>query len=126
MRGGMGGLLGAAEPNAELKQALLTDADRYDWVAATVGANNAAGLQLGTGRPVMALGGFNGSDHAPSLEQFQQYVARGRIHFFIGGAGFGSDSGSRVSSQIATWVTQHCRATTIGGQTVYDLTEAAS
>ncbi|GAA1644339.1 glycosyltransferase family 39 protein [Catellatospora bangladeshensis] len=126
MRGGMGGLLGASEPNAELKQALLADADRYDWVAATVGANNAAGLQLGTGEPVMAIGGFNGSDDAPSLEQFQRYVAEGRIHWFIGGSGFGAGSGSRVSSQIATWVTEHYQAATIGGQTVYDLTKAAS
>lgn len=126
MRGGLGGLLGAAEPSADLKQALTDGAERFDWVAATAGANNAAGLQLGTGEPVMAIGGFNGSDDAPSLEQFQRYVAEGRIHWFVGGSGFGADSGSRVSSQIATWVTAHYQATTIGGQAVYDLTKAAS
>ncbi|WP_155375474.1 glycosyltransferase family 39 protein [Catellatospora vulcania] len=125
-RGGMGGLLGASTPNAELKQALVADADRYDWVAATVGANNAAGLQLGTGLPVMAIGGFNGSDDAPSLAQFQQWVGQGRIHWFVGGSGFGAGSGSAVSAQIATWVTGHYQASTVGGQTVYDLTKQAS
>ena len=33
----------------------------------------------------MPIGGFNGSDPSPTLAQFQQYVADGRIHWFIGG-----------------------------------------
>ena len=37
----------------------------------------------------MAIGGFNGSDPSPTLEQFQAYVAAGRIHYFIGGGNFG-------------------------------------
>ena len=55
------------------------------WAAAVVGSNNAAGYQLATELPVMAVGGFNGTDPAPTLEQFQQYVADGKIHYFIGG-----------------------------------------
>ena len=47
---------------------------RYTWVAATVGSNNASGYQLATGDPVMAIGGFNGSDPSPTLAQFQQLV----------------------------------------------------
>ena len=39
--------------------------------------------------PVMAIGGFNGSDPSPTLAQFQQYVADGKVHYFIGGGGFG-------------------------------------
>jgi len=71
----------------------------------------------------MAIGGFNGSDPAPTLEQFQRYVAEGRIHYFIGGGGFGaSQGGSDAAQQISAWVEQTFTATTVGGTTVYDLT----
>jgi hypothetical protein len=63
---------------------LRADADSYTWVAAAIGSNNASGYQLATGEPVMAIGGFNGTDPSPTLAQFQQYVAAGKIHYFIG------------------------------------------
>jgi hypothetical protein len=44
-----------------------------------VGSNNAAGYQLSSGLPVMAVGGFNGTDPAPTLEQFQKLVADGEM-----------------------------------------------
>ena len=74
--GGMGGLLQATTPRADLVAALRQDASSYTWVAAAVGSNNAAGDQLATELPVMAVGGFNGSDPSPTLARFQQYVQR--------------------------------------------------
>jgi 4-amino-4-deoxy-L-arabinose transferase-like glycosyltransferase len=91
-------------------------------VAATVGANNAAGYQLGTGDAVLAIGGFNGTDPAPTLAQFQQLVSQGRIHYFIAGGGFGGGASSSTSTAITTWVEQHFAARAVGGTTVYDLT----
>jgi 4-amino-4-deoxy-L-arabinose transferase-like glycosyltransferase len=120
--GGAGGLLNAATPNAAVVEALKANADQYTWVAATVGSNNAAGLQLASGAPVMPIGGFNGSDPSPTLAQFQQYVADGRIHYFVGGNGFNANGGSRAAQEIAAWVGQNFTATTIGGVTFYDLT----
>jgi hypothetical protein len=73
----------------------------------------------------MAVGGFNGSDPAPALAQFQQLVGLGRIHYFIaggGGLGGGPGGGSGSASQISSWVGQHFTARTVGGVTVYDLT----
>jgi hypothetical protein len=122
--GGLGGLLDAGTPSAELVLLLSADADSYTWVAAAVGANNAAGVQLGTGLPVMAIGGFNGSDPAPTLEQFQQYVSAGKIHYFIGGGGLRADGGSNAAAEIATWVAATYEARTVGGVTVYDLSGA--
>ncbi|MCW2937454.1 MAG: glycosyl transferase family 39 [Actinomycetia bacterium] len=121
--GGPGGLLNATTPSTELSTLLVANSGSYTWVAATVGSNNAAGYQLATGRPVMAIGGFNGTDPAPSLAQFQKYVAKGRIHYFIGsgGMGGGGSSGSGVAQQIATWVAGHYTAKSVGGTTVYDL-----
>jgi 4-amino-4-deoxy-L-arabinose transferase-like glycosyltransferase len=121
--GGMGGLLDGATPDAELVALLQQDADRYTWVAAAVGSNSAAGVQLATGEPVMAIGGFNGSDPAPTLEQFQRYVAEGRVHYFLGGGRMGrSMGGSDAAGEIAAWVAEHFAATSVGGATVYDLT----
>ena len=124
----MGGLLNSATPNTEVVAALTADADQYTWVAAAVGSQNAAGLQLGTGLPVMAIGGFNGSDPSPTLEQFQQHVAEGKIHYFAaGGVGGGNqDGGSRAASQIASWVAANYTSVTIGGSTYYDLTQPLS
>ena len=94
------------------------------WVAATVGSNSAAGYQLATDHPVMAIGGFNGTDPAPTLAQFRAWVAAGRIHYFIaGGTGAGS---SDDASAITTWVEDHFTATTVGGTTVYDLTASST
>jgi hypothetical protein len=122
--GGMGGLLGATTPSAELTATLTSGSSRYTWVAATVGANNAAGYQLATEEPVLALGGFNGTDPSPTLAQFQQYVAAGRIHYFIGGSGTAmrASSGSSDAQEIASWVAATFTATTVDGTTMYDLT----
>ena len=119
-----GGFLNAGTPGAALVKLLQTDAGRYTWVGATIDANSAAGYQLATDDPIMAIGGFNGTDPAPSLTQFEQYVAQGRIHYFLGsGGGLGSDGGT--SSQITQWVEQHFTATRVDGVTVYDLTQPA-
>jgi 4-amino-4-deoxy-L-arabinose transferase-like glycosyltransferase len=133
--GGMGGLLDAATVSDEMKSLLETDADQYTWVAAAVGSQSASGYQLATGKPVMPIGGFNGSDPSPTLEQFQQYVAEGKIHYFIGGGGLGGfgggrggagSGGSSDSSQIAAWVADNFEAKTVGNTTVYDLSSGAS
>ncbi len=106
-------------------QLLETNASHYSWVGATIDGNSAAGYQLATDDAIMAIGGFNGTDPAPSLAQFEHYVAQGRIHYFLGsGVGFGAGAGT--SSQIAQWVEQHFTATTVDGVTVYDLTQPAS
>ena len=124
--GGGAGFLDSSRPAADLVSLLQANASRYTWVAATTGANSAAGYELATGDPVMAIGGFNGTDPAPTLAQFQQYVRDGKIHYFVGGgSGPGSASTSSSASQISAWVQQNFTATTVGGVTVYDLTTSA-
>ncbi|MFB4320395.1 ArnT family glycosyltransferase [Actinomadura sp. 21ATH] len=121
--GGTGGLLNGVTPSDAVTAALTEDAGAYTWVAAAVGSNNAAGYQLAAGRPVMAVGGFNGTDPAPTLERFQEYVAAGRIHYFAGGGpGMRAGSGSDAAQRIAAWVRENFPATTVGGTTLYDLT----
>ncbi len=125
-RGGPpGGMFDAPRPGAALTAALREDAEHFTWAAAVVGSSNAAGYQLATGLPVMAVGGFNGTDPAPTLEQFQAYAAQRRIHWFIGadmpGFMFGNRSGSDVAEQIQRWVSANFTSRDIDGVTVYDL-----
>jgi hypothetical protein len=124
----MGGLLDASTPSTAVVAALSQNADQFTWVAAAVGSQTAAGLQLGTGLPVMAIGGFNGSDPSPTLAQFQQYVSNGQIHYFAsGGRGFGNQNGgSSASSEISSWVQENFTPVTIDGSTFYDLTQPLS
>lgn len=126
--GGVGGLLNGATVSDEAKKLLETDADDYTWAAAAIGAQNAASYQLSTGEPVMAIGGFNGTDPSPTLAQFKQYVEDGKIHYFISsgsGGGMGG-SGSGTSSQITSWVEANFKKVTVGSSTFYDLTQKAS
>jgi 4-amino-4-deoxy-L-arabinose transferase-like glycosyltransferase len=117
--GGMGGLLNGSTPSAAVTELLQTDAGSYTWTAAAVGSNNASGYQLASEEPVMAIGGFNGSDPSPTLAQFQQYVADGEIHWFVAsGTGAGPRGGS---NEIAAWVAATFTATTVDGATLYDL-----
>jgi 4-amino-4-deoxy-L-arabinose transferase-like glycosyltransferase len=120
-QGGMGGLLGATTPSSDMVTALKSGASNYTWVAAVVGSNNAAGYQLATELPVMAVGGFNGTDPSPTLTQFQQLVAQGKIHYFIAGGTMQGSSGSEAPAQIAQWVAANFQAQSIGGTTVYAL-----
>ncbi|MER5205150.1 glycosyltransferase family 39 protein [Streptomyces sp. NPDC002825] len=118
--GAVGGLLNGADVGTEAKRKLMADADDYTWVGAAIGAQNAASYQLATGKPVMAIGGFNGSDPSPTLAQFKQYVAEGKIHYFLAsGGGFGAGGSS---AEITSWVESTFDKTTVDGATFYDLT----
>ncbi|OXY93224.1 ArnT family glycosyltransferase [Streptomyces diastatochromogenes] len=126
--GGAGGLLNGANVSSAAKKLLEKDAGNYTWVAASIGSQNAASYQLATGDPVMAIGGFNGTDPSPTLAQFKKYVADGKIHYFIaGGMGGGmGGSSSGTSSQITSWVESNFKKVTVGSATFYDLTQKAS
>jgi len=115
--GGMGGAT-SAELTALLRGTTAT------WSAAVTSAQSAAALELASGTAVMSTGGWSGSDAAVTLARFQAAVADGEIHYYVGGGqsggpGGGSDS---TSAKIAAWVAANYPATTVGGQTVYDLT----
>jgi 4-amino-4-deoxy-L-arabinose transferase-like glycosyltransferase len=127
--GTAGGPGGATGTNAALGKLLENGASGYKWAAAAVSSTSAASLELSSnGVPVMAIGGFTGSDPAPSLAEFKKLVAEHEIHYFVGGGmggggGFGGAAGgSGDASQITAWVESHFTSKTVGGTTVYDLT----
>ncbi|WP_328554638.1 ArnT family glycosyltransferase [Streptomyces sp. NBC_00358] len=124
--GGAGGLLNGATVSSAAGTLLSKNAEHYTWAAAAVGSQNSASYQLATGKPVMAIGGFNGTDPSPTLAQFKKYVTDGRIHYFISGGGMGGGGNSGTtssSSRISSWVTANFKKVTVGSATFYDLTQ---
>jgi hypothetical protein len=119
--GGGGGLAGNTQVSSSLITLLKNGASRCRWAAATVSSDSAAPLQLASGEPVMSIGGFNGTDPAPTLAQFEKYVAYHDIHYFVGANSDSFGGGSGDAAQITSWVKAHFRAETVGGETVYNL-----
>ncbi|MGB8859665.1 MAG: glycosyl transferase, partial [Ilumatobacteraceae bacterium] len=138
--GGPGNFLDAGTPSHEVVQFLEDGKSGFTYALATIGANSAAGYQLATDDPVMAIGGFNGTDQWPTLAAFQQMVADRAIHYFVAGGGFpgggfpgggqGGGPGSATtgttttSTQISSWVTANFTSVVVDGTTFYDLTAA--
>jgi 4-amino-4-deoxy-L-arabinose transferase-like glycosyltransferase len=99
--GGFGGFGrgGNATVSSAFAKLLESGASRYTWAAATNGADSAASMELATGGiPVMAIGGFRGTDPAPSLARFEKLVSEHKIHYYVagggpGGRGFGGAGG---------------------------------
>ncbi|MFF3566972.1 glycosyltransferase family 39 protein [Nocardia jiangxiensis] len=122
-KAGHGGPGWNSGPSAQIVAMLKSDAGRYTWAGAAVSSHGANSYQLAADVSVMSIGGFSGGDPAPTLAQFQQYVAQGRIHYFIAGDDRGphGDSDSE-SAKITAWIEQHYTATTVDGTSVYDLT----
>jgi 4-amino-4-deoxy-L-arabinose transferase-like glycosyltransferase len=114
--------------NAALVAFLKNHQGTATWIVAVVSANEAAPIQLASGRPVMAMGGFSGSDPAPTLEQLKSYVASGQLRYMLlNGGGNGGGPGGSSAGVAATrdaWVTSTCKVVDSGGSgsggTLYD------
>lgn len=134
---GVGGTTGNPRPgggagpgetvNDALVGYLVANQGSATWLVAADSANQAAAIQLASGRPVMAMGGFSGADPAPTLDQLQAYVRSGELRFVIGGGGPGGGIGRLGSeaSQRAAWLAQACSEVNVGGTTVYDCAGAS-
>jgi 4-amino-4-deoxy-L-arabinose transferase-like glycosyltransferase len=108
--GGAGG-----ETSSKLIDYLTAHRDGATWLVAVQGSSAAAAIILQTGGlPVMAMGGFRGTDPAPTLAQLEQYVKQGKLHYVLtgggglGGGGFGGRAGGTTS--VTSWVEQNCTA----------------
>ncbi len=91
------------------------------YLLATLNSQTAAPYIIASGQPVIALGGFSGSDQILSVSQLQALVSSGAIRYFLldgGGGGFGGQGGG--NGQLVSWVTSNCTqvaASQYGGAT---------
>jgi hypothetical protein len=91
------------------------------------------------------MGGFNGSDHTPTLAQLQAYVASGQLRYVylggggpggLGGPGFGRFGGGpggigggpnagNARNTVAGWVTSTCTLVSVSGSLASGLYDCA-
>jgi 4-amino-4-deoxy-L-arabinose transferase-like glycosyltransferase len=138
--GGASGLPGDGTDEA-LIAFLLEHRGSARWIVAAQSANAAAPIQLATGAPVMAMGGFSGSDPWPTADELASLVATGDLRYVLAGGldgrgGFGGPGGVGPSgvgpsgvgpggvggSDRTTWVQATCSTVDYGGSagTLYD------
>ena len=125
---GDGGGLGGNTSDTALLNYLVANRGTASWIVAANSAQEAGSIEIATGLPVMAMGGFTGSYPAPTLAQLKSYVASGKLRFVLAGGGMGGfPGGSADSSDRTTWVTSTCKAVNYGGTTssLYDCAGAA-
>ncbi|MFD5825435.1 ArnT family glycosyltransferase [Lentzea sp. NPDC060358] len=79
---------------------------------AVAGSSQAAApFILGSDDVVIGMGGFSGSDDAPSVGQLQTWVAEGRLKFVLsGGDRMGGGPGGRGDHGRQEWISGHCSA----------------
>ncbi|WP_188187662.1 ArnT family glycosyltransferase [Nonomuraea sp. SYSU D8015] len=114
MRGGFGG--GVSD---SLATYLVANQGSATWLVAVSSAQQASSLILSTGKPVLAMGGFTGSDPAMTVERLQVLVASGQLRYvLVGGNGGGPGRGN---AEVTSWVQENC--TVVDGQDgLYDCT----
>jgi len=92
----------------KLEQYLLANQGKTRFILAVSSSQSADSLILDTGKPVMAMGGFSGSDPILTQQTVAELVANNTVRFFlVSGGGFGGGPGGGQSS-VTTWVSSHC------------------
>ena len=114
-----------ATAEASLVAYLLKNRAGATWLAATASANESAALQLTSGQPVMAVGGFNGSDTPLTLSQFKQLVREGKVQYYAvssrgpgGGYTGRMQGGPGGNNEISQWVQRYGTVVNYGGSSV--------
>jgi hypothetical protein len=123
-RGGFGGGPGGGGSVSDsLVSYLEAHQGSAKYLVAASGSQTTAPIIIKTGKAVVTIGGFNGADPAPTLNQLQAMVAKGELRYVLIGGGGGPGGGG--SNAIATWVQQHGTAVTgvsTSGGTLYRVT----
>ncbi|HEX6776685.1 MAG TPA: glycosyltransferase family 39 protein, partial [Ktedonobacterales bacterium] len=107
--GGAGG--GQVSVNTALISYLEAHQGSARYLVAVGSSQEADSIILATNKPVMALGGFSGSDPILTTSQLASLVATGTVRFFLlGGNGGGGGPGGGSQSSLTSWVTTNCTA----------------
>ncbi len=123
--GGFGA--GGASADSALVAYLVANRGTATWIVAADGSMSAGPIELASGLPVMAMGGFTGSDPTPTLAQLKSAIAAGQLRFVLVGSqgGFGGPGGGTTSSERTAWVTSACTIVSIDGSTSSGLYDCA-
>ncbi|MBW8481730.1 glycosyltransferase family 39 protein [Actinomadura parmotrematis] len=118
--GGMRGGGGGGQASSTLTSYLVKNQGNATWLVAVSSAQSASSLILQTGKPVIAMGGFSGSDPAMTVTKLKDYVETGKLKYVL----IDGDRGG--NSEVAAWVKANGTAVTYDGSssgsgTLYEL-----
>lgn len=92
------------------------------WAGAVIGSETAANYQLESGRSVLPIGGFDGTDPFPTLEQFRVLVDQGLVgSLVIGELPPLTLEGKGESARIVEWVTANYDEERVGPARYFEL-----
>ena len=106
-RGGFGGGSGT---DTQLVDYLVAHQGSAKYLVAASGTQSTASIIIATGKPVVTIGGFTGSDPAPTVSQLAAMVKSGQLKYVLLGEGGGRGGPGGGSTDIATWVKAHGKA----------------
>jgi 4-amino-4-deoxy-L-arabinose transferase-like glycosyltransferase len=97
-------------PNSEINTKLLEYVTQHNtgetYLFATTDSHSADTYIIKTGKAVMAMGGFSGSDPILTVEKLKEMVKNNEVKYFLipSGSGFGGRSGN---SEVLNWIRTH-------------------
>lgn len=136
--GGKGGAQLTAEQHAILNYAVANSGNTRIALAINGGAMGASSYLISSNATVIGMGGFSGSDNAPTTDQLTQWVATGQLRFVLDGgrddngggpgqpgqqgqrggqsahSGGGFGRGGQASTARTAWIQQHCTVVPAG------------
>jgi 4-amino-4-deoxy-L-arabinose transferase-like glycosyltransferase len=109
---------GGNQVNKTLLTYLETHQGNATYLFATTNVHTASAYIIASGKAVMALGGFTGSDPILTATQLATLAKEGKVtYFLLSGGGTG---GPGASSSLMTWIQQHAKPITVGGTQLYE------
>lgn len=99
--GGPGGM--GESVNEKLLQYVTEHNTGEEYLFATSNANSASAYIIKTGKAVMAMGGYSGSDPIMTVDRLKEMISKGQVKYFLVN-GFGGRGGS---SEVTEWIQQH-------------------
>ncbi|MGA9284355.1 MAG: hypothetical protein WBV85_02840, partial [Solirubrobacteraceae bacterium] len=123
---GVGLGVGGGQASKALVSYLKAHQGKAAYIVAAVGSSTAGSIALESGREAIDMGGFMGSDPAPSLAKLKSFIASGRLHYVLlsgsggGQAGGGPGGGVSAASQAAVkarnaWIEAHGKVVHVSG-----------
>ncbi|WP_046214263.1 ArnT family glycosyltransferase [Paenibacillus wulumuqiensis] len=101
-RSGGGGM--GENVNEKLLQYVTEHNTGEEYLFATSNANSASAYIIKTGKAVMAMGGYSGSDPIMTVDRLKEMISSGQVKYFLVN-GFGGRGGG--SSEVTEWIEQH-------------------
>ncbi len=96
---------GGLQVNQALLRFLQANTQEMEYLMAVPSSMQGADYVLATGRPVLYMGGFNGSDAVVTAEDLEYLVESGRLRFIY----FAAGGNNQRQSEIQNWVVSYCR-----------------